>query len=361
MADVPRTFGSLFAGIGGIDLGLERSGLECKWQVEIEPYCQKVLKRHWPGVPLHDDVTTFPPDDWTQDTLQVDLVAGGFPCTDLSTAGKGEGLHGPKSGLFFDIIRIAGILRPRWLLLENVAALITRGLPEVLIALAGAGYDAKWQVLSAQDVGAPHRRRRIFIQGELADADYGHERSEETICPGGHAAISCSETLADADRTRELQPRRDVGQKRRWPGDGCEEGTSAVRTDDGWFCRTCGVAIGNGCGCPHGEWQCVDCGEWTYPFHYEHADGCQFCGSRLVSDPYCLPGTQRGDHPGMGRQGQSISQRWPTRGRDHWVSEPNVGRVADGIPRRVDRLRGIGNAVVPQCIEELCRQWGWSS
>jgi DNA (cytosine-5)-methyltransferase 1 len=151
----------LFAGIGGIGLGLERTGeFKVHWQVEIEPYARKVLQKHWPDAYLHDDVKTFPPADLHCD---ADVIAGGFPCQDISTARKGEGLKGERSGLFFEVVRIAKEIKPRWILLENVSALLVRGLDRVLGELAKIRYDAQWHCLPASAVGAPHQRDRIFI------------------------------------------------------------------------------------------------------------------------------------------------------------------------------------------------------
>lgn len=117
--------GELFAGIGGIGLGLERTGgFEVVWQVEKDDYATKVLEKNWPDIPKHDDVCTFPPETGT---WECDLIAGGFPCQDISLAGTGAGLKGERSGLFFEGIRIIEILRPRWVLLENVSALLVRG------------------------------------------------------------------------------------------------------------------------------------------------------------------------------------------------------------------------------------------
>jgi DNA (cytosine-5)-methyltransferase 1 len=158
------TFGSLFAGIGGMDLGLERAGLKCRWQVEIDPYARRVLANHWPDVPKHDDVKTFPPEgDW-----HVDVIAGGFPCQDLSYAGKGAGLAGERSGLWYEFARIVRDLRPRYVVVENVPALLTRGLDAVLGTLASLGFDAEWESIPASSLGAPHRRDRVFI---LAHSD----------------------------------------------------------------------------------------------------------------------------------------------------------------------------------------------
>jgi len=154
------TFGSLFAGIGGVDLGLERAGLECRWQVEIDEFARKVLAKHWPDVRRHDDVRTFPPPegDWN-----VDLIAGGFPCQDISFAGRGAGLAGERSGLWFEFARVIRDLRPRYVLVENVPALLVRGMGDVLGTLASLGYDAEWDCLSASSFGSPHQRERVFL------------------------------------------------------------------------------------------------------------------------------------------------------------------------------------------------------
>lgn len=155
------TFGSLFAGIGGFDLGFERAGMVCKWQVEIDTYAQRVLAKHWPDVRRHDDVRTFPPapaSDW-----RVDVICGGFPCQDISAAGHCEGIDGARSGLWAEFHRIIRALRPRFVAVENVAALVDRGIDRVLGDLAEAGFDAEWQVLPAKAFGAPHTRERMFI------------------------------------------------------------------------------------------------------------------------------------------------------------------------------------------------------
>ena len=156
------TFGSLFAGIGGFDLGLEQAGMRCEWQVEIDPYATHVLAKHWPHVRRHADVCTFPPKEgeW-----YVDVICGGFPCQDISFAGKGAGLAGARSGLWYEFARIIGELRPRYVVVENVAALLARGMGEVLGTLASLGYDAEWHVIPASAVGAPHRRDRVWIVG----------------------------------------------------------------------------------------------------------------------------------------------------------------------------------------------------
>ena len=151
--------GSLFAGIGGFDLGLERAGMEIRWQVENNLWCQRVLAKHWPNVTRYGDIKQV---DWH--TIEpVDLVCGGFPCQDISLAGKGAGLTGERSSLWFEYAKAIEVLKPRYVIIENVAALRSRGLDQVLGALAALGYDAEWYVLSACQFGAPHTRERLFV------------------------------------------------------------------------------------------------------------------------------------------------------------------------------------------------------
>lgn len=156
----PLTFGSLFAGIGGFDLGLERAGMVCKWQVEIDDYARRVLAKHWPNVPRHGDVRTFPAaqGDWG-----VDVICGGFPCQDISNAGGKKGLAGERSGLWSEYARIIGVIRPAYVIVENVAALLARGMGEVLGDLASLGYDAEWHCIPAAAVGSPQFRDRVWI------------------------------------------------------------------------------------------------------------------------------------------------------------------------------------------------------
>jgi DNA (cytosine-5)-methyltransferase 1 len=162
------TFGSLFAGIGGIDLGLERAGMRCKWQVEIDDYATKVLAKHWPDVPKYRDVRGV----GAHNLARVDVLAGGFPCQDISNAGKRAGITGERSGLWLEFARLICELRPRYVLVENVAALLVRGIDTVLGRLAALRYDAEWHCIPAAAVGAPHVRDRVFI---VAYANSGDE------------------------------------------------------------------------------------------------------------------------------------------------------------------------------------------
>ncbi len=158
---IPLTVGSLFSGIGGFELGLERTGgFKTAWQCEINPFCLKVLEKHWPNVKRFTDIKKMGVEE---EIPHVDVICGGFPCQDISCAGKGAGIHAERSGLWWEMLRIVRLVRPRYVLVENVAALLNRGLDEVLGSLAESGYDAEWQILRACDFGLPHRRERIYL------------------------------------------------------------------------------------------------------------------------------------------------------------------------------------------------------
>lgn len=164
----------LFSGIGGFSLGLERAGMRTVAFCEIEPYPRRVLARHWPGIPIYDDVKTLTAARLRTDGIAVDAICGGFPCQDISVAGKGAGIaEGTRSGLWSEYARLIDELRPRYVIVENVAALLSRGLDRVLGDLASLGYDAEWHCISAAAVGFPHERDRIWIIGHpnRADAD----------------------------------------------------------------------------------------------------------------------------------------------------------------------------------------------
>jgi DNA (cytosine-5)-methyltransferase 1 len=163
------THGSLFSGIGGFDLGFERAGIKTVWQVEIDGYCRRVLAKHFPKAKRFEDITQcfgqharF--EDSRKDYLPyVDILSGGFPCQDISNAGKRAGIDGERSGLWSEYARIIREIRPRFVVVENVAALLGRGMGRVLGDLAAIGYDAEWDCISAAAVGAPHLRERIWI------------------------------------------------------------------------------------------------------------------------------------------------------------------------------------------------------
>ena len=157
--DMLRTL-DLFSGIGGFSLGLERTGgFRTVAFCEIDPFCQRVLAKHWPGVPVHDDVRQL-----TRERVgTAEVICGGFPCQDISAAGSRVGIGGERSGLWSEYARLIGELRPRWVIVENVDDLAIRGLGRVLGDLAALGYDAEWHCIPAAAVGADHWRDRLWI------------------------------------------------------------------------------------------------------------------------------------------------------------------------------------------------------
>jgi len=153
----------LFSGIGGFSLGLERTGgFETVAFCEIEPYPRAVLAKHWPSVPIYDDVRTLTDDALRRDGIAVDVICGGFPCQDISRAGLGAGIGGDRSGLWSQFARLIGEVRPDYAILENVAALLDDGMGTVLGDLAQLGYDAEWSTIPACALGAAHMRQRVF-------------------------------------------------------------------------------------------------------------------------------------------------------------------------------------------------------
>lgn len=177
--------GSLFSGIGGLELGLEWAGLgPVAWQVELDPWCRGVLAMHWPSAARHADVRHV----GARNLEPVEVICGGFPCQDVSCAGKNAGLAGARSGLWREYLRIVRELRPRVVVVENVRALVSRGLDRVAADLDAAGYRVEARIIAAADVGAPHRRERLFVIGSrMADPDGERVREQQQREPGGHA------------------------------------------------------------------------------------------------------------------------------------------------------------------------------
>ena len=173
------TVGSLFSGIGGLDLAFERAGFQIAFQVENNTFCQRVLAKHWPDVKRFEDVRNV----GKHNLPAADVLVGGFPCQDISNAGRRAGItEGSRSGLWFEFARIISELRPRYVFLENVAAIASKGGSVVVGQLADMGYGAEWAVVSAADVGAPHLRKRWFC---VANAD--GEQCEKQRIAVGHA------------------------------------------------------------------------------------------------------------------------------------------------------------------------------
>lgn len=213
--------GSLFAGIGGFERGIEAAIPESEtiWQVERKPFCQKVLRKHWPHSKIYNDVR-----DITRENVEpVDMLLGGFPCQDISVGNnKGEGLDGKKSGLWWEMHRIISELRPRVVVMENVSAITLRGGLNVVGSLASIGYDSEWRIISARDFGAPHKRDRWFC---VSWTPYSlRERSGEQSL---HSVAMESKRLSRSrDRENERRDERNYWKRHESP-------SSLCRVDDG--------------------------------------------------------------------------------------------------------------------------------
>lgn len=183
----------LFSGIGGFSLGLERTGgFQTVAFCEIDPYCRRVLRKHWPDVPQYEDVRTLTAERLAADGIDADVICGGFPCQDISVAGKGAGIEGERSGLWSEYARIIGEIRPKFVIVENVAALLGRGLSRVLGDLAALGFDAEWHCIPASAVGAPHPRDRLWIVAhtqEMFGAQQRGDQPRRLISPDGLLAF----------------------------------------------------------------------------------------------------------------------------------------------------------------------------
>ena len=162
------TVGSTFTGVGGADLGLEWAGFRIAWQCELDPWKRSILAAHWPDTPIHDDITTL------HDPEPVDMMIGGFPCQDLSVAGKRKGFDGERSALAFEFLRLARSVTPRWILLENVPGLLSsnrgRDFARLVDEVVACGYGISWRMLDARYFGVAQARRRVFLVARRADA-----------------------------------------------------------------------------------------------------------------------------------------------------------------------------------------------
>tara|TARA_R100000152_G_C6775983_1_gene204790 strand:+ start:1100 stop:2056 length:957 start_codon:yes stop_codon:yes gene_type:complete len=303
--------GELFAGIGGIGLGLEMTGgFAVKWQVEIDEYATKVLEKNWPEAKRWNDVTTFPPEagDW-----DIDVLAGGFPCQDLSYAGKGAGLDGKRSGLFYEVMRITERLRPRYLLLENVSALLTRGMDRVLGEVAEIGYDAEWHCIPAASVGAPHRRDRVFI---LA--------------------------YPDSNDGRRIYSPESQNRKAR-----LESGSSGQGQSFREAIENVAYPSSNRCG-EDAEREPIQGGTSRSGIQQEKEREKNIHTNTSSIGCERMPEKQISREPHIQEQLVRVHQQ---AGRDQWEFEPGLDRVVNGVPNRAHRIRCLGNAVVPQVAE----------
>jgi DNA (cytosine-5)-methyltransferase 1 len=346
--------GSLFSGIGGLDIGLERAGLgRTVWQVEADPYCRAVLAKHWPDAVRYDDVRTV----GAHNLSPVDVICGGFPCQDLSYAGKGAGLDGARSGLWFEYLRIVREVRPRVVIVENVAALRTRGLPVVLAGLEAAGYRAEWALAAARDVGAPHKRQRLFVVA-VADADGVDDRSRRLPVGARKEVAVFAERRADGGEPvddGELAVERGGSPARRPMADPVREhlfderGEQQRRVPDRQGAPP--AAVG---------------GEDVADAVSERGRGGTADREHAADAGQPPAGPHRRKtrpaEPGVGRGSDGLRpwlDRIAARG-DRWPAPPGPTqapweppRTAAGVNKRANRLKALGNAVVPQVAEAV--------
>jgi DNA (cytosine-5)-methyltransferase 1 len=317
----------LFSGIGGFSLGLERTGgFQTVAFCEIEDYPRRVLAKHWPDVPCYDDVRTLTADALSRDGIAVDVICGGFPCQDLSAAGKQAGMDGTRSGLWSEIARLMGELRPRFVIVENVSGLLSGPSEQpggwfgrVLGDLAAFGYDAEWNCIPASAIGAPHRRDRVWIVAYPSEVRCDAGRAREPL----QGARLVGEAFADqpmADATGERRRkargfRRDEPEE--WVSGGCEIVANAECTGlEGHDCR-------------------------------------QLAGGSRRRSPDDIRPRGASMAVGVGQPLFRPSIAW--RECNPWSFEPELGRVAHGISNRVERVEALGNAVVPQIPELIGR------
>ena len=344
----------LFSGIGGFSLGLEWAGMSTVAFCERDPYCTTILNKHWPDTPVHNDVRNLDGKDYAD---SIDLVAGGFPCQPFSVAGNRRGSDDDRH-LWPEMLRIIQEAKPRWVIGENVFGLINMALDDVQADLEREHYEVRKFVLPAVAVDAHHRRDRVFIiayrNPALVNASSEHRRGD-TDRRGGSGMEMGGDVLAQTRRHQvsdatdrpsthvahshgegQLQQEGLECEVRRWSGDSGEQVSD--------------VADAHGEGLQrHGqEHQLRGFGEegqagWS-------GDVAHTNGARSEVGVSGQESWQEGHAGESHHQGDQQLRRSP---RGEWPVEPRVGRVANGIPNRVDRIKGLGNAVVPQLIQAI--------
>ena len=323
---------ALFAGAGGGILGGHLLGWRTICAVEWETYPASVLCVRQndgllPHFPIWDDVQTFDGHPWRG---IVDVVSGGFPCQDISAAGKGVGIEGERSGMWGEMARIIYEVRPKFVFVENSPMLTSRGLGRVLGDLATMGFDARWGVLGAADIGANHQRDRIWIVGKTTDP---------TIFGSHHKENKC---IMESKRRSELH----IEQSR----DTNEMGNT---NNDGHIATEVRKSIVKGSNTSKTEQKQASQFEGSSK---QYAQMAYTNNKRLQRSKWVRDNQEKNGRWIEGTHG-SIAECSPTYGRqtDWWQSEPDVGRVANGVAARVDRLKAIGNGQVPLCAATAWR------
>ena len=322
----------LFSGIGGFSLGLERTGgFETVAFCEIEKFPQKVLAKHWPEVPIYEDVRNVTAKQLRSDGIIPNVITGGFPCQDISVAGNQKGMgEGTRSGLWSECARLVGEIRPRYAIFENVTALLSgdngRWFQRVLFDLSEVGYDAEWHCIPASELGANHHRDRVWI---IAYPDNTrHSASQDGIDRNREEEVKKRERLAQPKPCRSSiqqdvpnpNDKRSVqrlitrvsGEKGSQPNDQPIKGRGKIYRRKEDVSNTIGKR-------QQGQ------GKYEQSIFAEAFENRQTANALSGGSP------------------------------DIWKVEPELGRVADGIRNRSHRLKGLGNAICPPISELIGR------
>lgn len=320
---------SLFSGIGGLDLAAEWAGFQTVGQCEIADYAAKILARHWPDVARWRDIHTLTRGDFFEKTglRTVDVISGGFPCQPFSVAGKQKG-KGDDRYLWPELLRVVAELTPRWVVGENVPGILRIAATDVVKDLERAGYDVAVFDFEAAAVGAPHRRERIAFVANRDGAWEQQPRGERTEIRG--RTCNSGKAVADPDGRGRGKPDVQNKQSRRTETGG---GSKAMADAGGERLQRCQQHERNT--------KKSDCGKKRF---YGTASECR--KDLSDTDGEMLHG-EVGNREQAGRSGFADGMQW--------AIEPNVGRVANGVPNRVDRLKCLGNAVVPQQFYPIFR------
>ena len=318
-----------FAGIGGFSYAAEKliGGFETTQFIEIDPFCQKVLKKHWPHVPIHDDIRTF-----TAKPFQYQVICGGFPCQDISVAGLQKGItEETRSGLFFELMRVIRMVRPQYVVLENVAAILNRGLDIVLRELSEAGYDAEWSVIPASSVGACHKRSRWWLVAY----------PNSFRCGGGSSE---RRSIRERPFFSGEQKRREMGSETQR----CSINTSNPNDNGSPSAEKCGFNVEASDRTQEGQNQSCQFERSSKPsssraiqssteFTNSYSKGVERRKFTINTKMQKTGFTWKSNTP-------HLSPEWQS-----YVSKSVLCRRDDGLRGRVDRLRSLGNSVVPQC------------
>ena len=349
-----------FAGIGGFSYAAERlvGGYETKQFIEIDKYCQSVLKKNFPNIPIHDDIKTF-----KAKRGEYDVLTAGFPCQDLSVAGQQRGIgEGTRSGLFYEVIRLIREIRPKFVLLENVRNLLSHQggetFQEVLFQIAKAGYDAEWSVVSAKDVGACHKRERVWIIA-YPNSEY-EDRTEGTFQTGRDSITSSTSSNSDGVLGLDLlRQQSEQGEKEHErfsdKDDRSTSNSTSIKSNDGEVRNNKGK----------GKEQLQTGGDSSRDVTNSYGNGSSTT-ERIRVDGQTNTSSQERENEvskfkgGSKSRGSEVIQRFTdyrwepqeSQLNPYWkgyISQPTLRRGDDGLSNRVLRLKSLGNSIVPAC------------